>query len=63
MLTFYETEFEDLRGDWTCTTEPRPIYIKSLLLFEHVHEKTNNFGFGPGPTQTGLYNHRGRLEA
>ena len=30
---------------------------------EPVHEKTNNFGFGPDPTQTDLYRHRGRLEA
>ena len=24
---------------------------------EPVREKTNNFGFRPGPTQTGLYSH------
>ena len=28
-----------------------------------MHEKTNNFGFRPGPTQTGLYSHRIKLEA
>ena len=33
------------------------------ILFEPVHEKTNNLGFRPGPTQTGLYNHRRWLEA
>ena len=26
---------------------------------EAVHEKTNNLGFRPGLTQTGLYSHRG----
>ena len=25
--------------------------------YEHVREKINNFGFRPGQTQTGLYNH------
>ena len=30
---------------------------------EPVHEKTNNLGFRPGPTQTRLYSHRNRLEA
>ena len=29
---------------------------------EHVHEKTNNLGFGPGQTQTGLYSHRSWIE-
>ena len=28
-----------------------------------IFEKTNNLGFRPGPTQTGLYSHRSRLEA
>ena len=30
---------------------------------EPVHEKTNNLGFRPGLTQTGLYSHRRWLEA
>ena len=30
---------------------------------EPVREKTNNLGFRPGPTQTGLYSHRKWLEA
>ena len=30
---------------------------------EPSHEKTSNLGFRPGPTQTGLYSHRSRLEA
>ena len=34
-----------------------------LHIFEPVHEKTNNLGFRPGPTQTGLCSHRSRLEA
>ena len=35
----------------------------SIYLFEPVHDKTNNLGFRPGPTQTGLYKHRRWLEA
>ena len=31
--------------------------------FEPVHEKTNNLGFRPGPTRTGLYSHRRWLDA
>ena len=31
--------------------------------YEPVHDKTNNLGFRPGPTQTGLCSHRGWLEA
>ena len=34
-----------------------------LPYMEPVHEKTNNFGFRRGPTQTGLYSHRRWLEA
>ena len=30
---------------------------------EPVREKTNNLGFRPGLTQTGLYSHRRQLEA
>ena len=33
------------------------------VVSEPVHEKTNNLGFRPGPTQTRLYSHRSRLEA
>ena len=33
------------------------------ITYEPVHEKTNNLEFRPGPTQTGLYTHRRRLEA
>ena len=33
------------------------------MINEPVHEKTNNLGFRPGPTQTGLYSHRTLLEA
>ena len=35
----------------------------SSTSFEPVHEKTNNLGFRPGLTQTGLYSHRTLLEA
>ena len=31
--------------------------------YEPVREKTNNLGFRPGLTQTGLYSHRTLLEA
>ena len=30
---------------------------------ESAHEKTNNLGFRPGPTQNRLYSHRIKLEA
>ena len=33
------------------------------LINEPVHEKTNNLGFRPGLTQTGLYSHRRWSEA
>ena len=33
------------------------------VIVEPVHEKTNNLGFQPGPTQTRLYSHRRWLEA
>ena len=33
-----------------------------MLIFGSVHEKTNNFGFRPGSTQTGLYSQRRWLE-
>ena len=34
-----------------------------LREYEPVREKTNNLGFRPGPTQTGLYRHRSGLKA
>ena len=34
-----------------------------FVVIEPVHEKTNNLGVRPGPTQTRLYSHRSRLEA
>ena len=39
------------------------VLSKLYLIFEPVHEKTNNLGFQQGLTQTGQYNHRRRLEA
>ena len=30
---------------------------------EPVHDKTNNLGFRPGPTQTSLYSHRRNPES
>ena len=40
-------------------------YAHSLIIsvFEPVHEKTNNLGFQPGPTQTSLYSHRRNIES
>ena len=32
-------------------------------IYEPAHETTNNLGFRPGPTQTGLYSHKNRLVA
>ena len=33
------------------------------MTFEPVHDKTNNLGFRPGPTQTSLYSHRRNPES
>ena len=38
-------------------------FMPSSLLFEPRREKTGLRGFRPGPTQTGLYSLRSRLEA
>ena len=35
----------------------------NIIKIEPVREKTNNLDFRPGLTQTGLYNHRKRLDA
>ena len=34
-----------------------------ILIIEPVHDKTNNLGFRPGPTQTSLYSHRRNPES
>ena len=39
------------------------LYRRPSIVFEPVHEKTNNLGFRLGPTQTRLYSHRKELEA
>ena len=36
---------------------------ETVVLNEPLREKTNNLGFRPGPTQTGLCRHRSRLAA
>ena len=36
---------------------------KYYKIIEPVRDKTNNLGFRPGPTQTGLYKLRKELEA
>ena len=38
------------------------VAIGAVSSYEPVHDKTNNLGFQPGPTQTGLYSHRNRRE-
>ena len=43
--------------DTTCNSRAE------CVVNEPVHEKTNNLGFRPGPTQTRLYSHRRWLEA
>ena len=40
-----------------------PSCIHGLDTFEPSHEKTNNAGLRPGPTQTSLYSHRSRRKA
>ena len=40
-----------------------PVPVLYHKKYEPVHEKTNNLGFRPGPTQTRLYSHRIWLEA
>ena len=37
--------------------------LRCAIIDEPVREKTNNLGFRPGLTQTGLYSHRRWLEA
>ena len=39
------------------------VMSKEKKIYEPVHKKTNNLGFRPGQTQTGLYSHRRWLEA
>ena len=43
--------------------DPRFEGMDTVNHFEPVCEKTNNLGFRPGPTQTGLYSHSIKLEA
>ena len=38
-------------------------YYIHVFTYEPVRGKTNNLGSRPGPTHTGLYNHRRRLKA
>ena len=42
---------------------PLSLLASPLLTYEPVHEKTNNLGFRPDPTQIRLYSHRIKLEA
>ena len=42
---------------------PRTSMVIYLMIIEPRRQKTGLRGFRPGPTQTGLYNHRIELEA
>ena len=48
-------------------TTPHPMAMNLIqvgyTVLEHVHEKTNNLGFRPGPTQTRLFSDSMKLEA
>ena len=44
----------------TCSTV---CFLSVFVIIEPVHEKTNNFAFLPGPTQTRLYSDSIKLEA
>ena len=50
---------------YTIFKEYKHIIFRSMtrLLYEPMHEKTNNLGFRSGPTQTDLYSRRRMLEA
>ena len=37
--------------------------LSCIDIYEPLHHKTKNFGYRPGPTQTGLYKHRRWLQA
>ena len=56
----YSMELSGVNDPWSIGGVPQSEGIKQ---FEPVREKTNNLGFRPGLTQTGLYNHRRWLEA
>ena len=43
-------------------SKQKGVDFMKVLKSEPVRDKTNNLGFPPGPTQTGLYSHRSRLE-
>ena len=47
-------------GFWCEQLFPFVLLLISAILASH--EKINNLGFRPGPTQTRLYSHRSRLE-
>ena len=55
----------DLSGETRLATNifSKDIYYYITVLYEPAHEKINTLGFRPGPTQTGLYSQRSRLEA
>ena len=42
--------------------EKETLRITYMVINEPTHEKTNKFGFRPGPTQTSLCNQGNKLE-
>ena len=55
-----------LLNDCFCMTLTAYMYLVHVvrsISFDLVHEKTNNLGFRPGPTETQLYSHSIKLEA
>ena len=55
-------DFEDPQRCFSGELTTRIFALRKIII-EPVHEKTNNLGFRPGLTQTGLYSHRKELEA
>ena len=55
----YETNFVTSPSDKTFNIG---FISMTLFMYELHHEKTRLQGFQPGPTHTGLYNHRRWLE-
>ena len=56
MFVFFDSVFNQIK-------KLRNFFNVVHNINEPLHQKTNNLGFGPGPTQTSLYSHRSRLEA
>ena len=53
----------DAQADQNFCCWPKAGFHEMWLKYEPCYEKTGLRDFRPGPTQTGLYSHRGWLEA